>query len=92
MNAPDNTLGLAYPSGWMTKENFILVMNHFIKYSGAAKENPCLLLLDNHKSHVNIEAINLAKASGVHLLTLPPHCSHRLQPLDVSVYAPFKAY
>ncbi|KAF2897324.1 hypothetical protein ILUMI_08851 [Ignelater luminosus] len=24
-------------------------------------------------------------------LTIPPHCSHRLQPLDVSVYKPFKA-
>lgn len=26
------------------------------------------------------------------LLTLPPHCSHRLQPLDRSVYGPMKSY
>ena len=25
------------------------------------------------------------------MLTFPPHCSHRLQPLDVSVFGPFKA-
>lgn len=26
------------------------------------------------------------------MLTLPPHCSHKLQPLDCSVYGPFKTY
>lgn len=92
INAPENTLGLANASGWMTKENFVAVIKHFIKYSGATKENPCLLLLDNHESHVNIDVVALAKANGIHLLTFPPHCSHRLQPLDVSVYGPFKAY
>jgi hypothetical protein len=92
MNAPENTLGLACSSGWMTKENFVLVMEHFIKYSGATRKNPCLLLLDNHESHVNLDVVSLAKSNGVHLLTFPPHCSHRLQPLDVSVYGPFKAY
>ena len=24
------------------------------------------------------------------MLTFPPHCSHKLQPLDVSVFGPFK--
>jgi hypothetical protein len=40
---------------------------------------------------VNLDVVSLAKSNGVHLLTFPPHCSHRLQPLDVSVYGPFKA-
>ncbi|CAH1973971.1 unnamed protein product [Acanthoscelides obtectus] len=35
--------------------------------------------------------LNLAKDNGVITVTLPPHCSHRLQPLDISVFAPFKA-
>ena len=26
------------------------------------------------------------------LLTIHPHCSHKLKPLDVSVYGPFKSY
>ena len=26
------------------------------------------------------------------LLTIHPHCSHKLQPLDVSVYGPLKSY
>ena len=38
-----------------------------------------------------IETIDLSKES-VALLTLPPHCSHKLQPLDRSVYGPFKTF
>jgi hypothetical protein len=29
---------------------------------------------------------------GIDLLTLPAHTTHRLQPLDVSVFGPFKSY
>jgi len=51
-----------------------------------------MLLLDNHGSHMSIEGLDLCKKNGVTLLTFPPHCSHRLQPLDVAVYAPLKKY
>lgn len=90
--APPGTLGLATPSGWMTSDLFPQVMQHFIKFTSASKENPCLLIMDNHESHLSIVAIELAKSNGVTILTLPPHSSHRMQPLDVSVYGPFKAY
>lgn len=56
------------------------------------KETPTLLLLDNHGSHLSIDALDLAAENGVTLLSFPPHCSHRLQPLDVSVYGPTKTY
>lgn len=36
--------------------------------------------------------VDLARANGIVLLTFPPHCSHRLHPLDVSVYSAFKNY
>lgn len=32
-----------------------------------------------------------ARENGIVLLTLPPHCQHRMQPLDVGVYGPFKS-
>jgi len=51
-----------------------------------------LLLLDNHGSHLSIDAINFAKLNGVVMLSFPPHCSHKLQPLDRSVYGPLKKY
>lgn len=32
----------------------------------------------------------MARENGIVILTFPPHCSHRLRPLDVGVYSPFK--
>ena len=37
-----------------------------------------------------METIDLAVENGVTMLLFPPHCSHRLQPLNVSVYEPVK--
>lgn len=90
--APPGTLGLASPSGWMNGELFSLVMKHFVQYSGSTIENPSILILDNHESHLSVETLNIAKKNGVIMVTLPPHCSHRLQPLDISVFASFKAH
>ncbi|XP_050506003.1 uncharacterized protein LOC126884188 [Diabrotica virgifera virgifera] len=90
--APASTLGLANPSGWMNSELFVDVMRHFIQHYHSSKTNPTLLILDNHESHFSIETLNLAKDNGVTMLTLPPHCPNKLQPLDVAVYAPFKTY
>ena len=91
-DTPAATLDLASPLGWMIAELFLEDMQHFIKYAHALKENPALPIFDNHASHISIPVIDLAKESGVHLLTIHPHCSHKLQPLDVAVYGPFKAY
>ncbi|XP_063931371.1 tigger transposable element-derived protein 6-like [Zophobas morio] len=90
--APAGTLGLANPSGWMTSELFVDVIQHFIKRTSSSVDRPTLLIMDNHETHLSIDCINLAKEHGITLLTLPPHCSNRLQPLDVSVYASFKAF
>ncbi|KAJ8917077.1 hypothetical protein NQ315_012996 [Exocentrus adspersus] len=91
-DAPPGTLGLVSNSGWMTSEIFPEVMRHFIKYSHSNKQNPSLLIYDNHESHISIEAIRDAKENGVTILTLPPHSSHKIQPLDVAVFLPFKSY
>ena len=39
-----------------------------------------------------MEVIDLARANGVVLLCLPPHCSHKMQPLDVSFMKPLSIY
>jgi hypothetical protein len=49
-----------------------------------------LLIMDGHSSHVTIDVVKWAQAVGLHLLTLPSHCSHAMQPLDVAVFKPFK--
>ena len=57
-----------------------------------SNKDKVLLLLDNHYSHVTLETIDYAKEHGIVLLSFPPHCSHKLQPLDRAVYGPFKRY
>ena len=52
---------------------------------------PVLLVMDGHGSHVSIELIEVAHANDVHLLCLPSHTTHILQPLDVGVFKSFKA-
>ncbi|CAH1973322.1 unnamed protein product [Acanthoscelides obtectus] len=91
-NTPAGTLGLATPSGWMNADSFTEVMKHFIKHTNSCKENPSMLVMDNHESHLSIEAIQLAKDCGVNLLTIHPHTSGKLQPLDVGVFSAFKVY
>jgi hypothetical protein len=71
--------------GWIQKGIFIKWLKKFIIWSRVTKESPILLLLDGHASHTkSLELINIARENGVILLCFPPHCTHRLQPLDVS--------
>ena len=49
------------------------------------------MILDNHKSHIYLAAMDKARESGIVLPTIPPKTSHKLQPLDKSVFSPFKA-
>ncbi|XP_045782879.1 uncharacterized protein LOC123879265 [Maniola jurtina] len=92
VGTPPGSLILANPSGWMNSELFLDVMKHFIRRTGTSKEYPSILLMDNHESHLSIEALDLAKESGVIVLTLHPHTSARLQPLDVGIHGPFKTF
>ncbi|XP_023218187.1 uncharacterized protein LOC111632236 [Centruroides sculpturatus] len=91
--APAQSLGLAHQSGWMTAENFLKCLQHFSNFAGTSTSNShtVLLILDNHDSHIFIESIKFAKENGIVLLTLPPHTSQRLQPLDVAIYGPLKS-
>jgi hypothetical protein len=90
--APVGTLGLANKSGWMTSDNFLLVLEHIVSHTKCSKDEPILLILDNHETHLSIDVVDCAKNNGITLLTFPPHCSHRMQPLDRTVYKAFKQY
>lgn len=50
-----------------------------------------MLILDGHGSHASVEFLYLCYSHQVHLLFLPAHSSHVLQPLDLSCFAPVKS-
>lgn len=89
---PIGCAGTAYPSGWMTDGGFSEFLIHFVKSTKCSKAHMCLLLLDNHESHLSVMALNYAKENGIVMLSFPPHCSHKLQPLDRTVFGPLKRF
>ncbi|KAJ8395927.1 hypothetical protein AAFF_G00026350, partial [Aldrovandia affinis] len=91
-SGPPGSRGAANPSGWMKDVHFVDFLKHFTEHTKCSKEKPSLLLLDNHISHMSIDGLNYAKENGIIMVSFPPHCSHRLQPLDRSVYGPLKRH
>lgn len=71
---------------------FVSVMKHVIKTTNSSKENPIIITMDNHESHLSMAALEIVEENGVHIITLPPHTSHKTQPLDRTVYGPLKAF
>jgi hypothetical protein len=47
-------------------------------------------MYDGHRSHETIELREAAEKAAIHLFCIPPHTSHRLQPLDVGVFGPLQ--
>lgn len=90
--AESGALGLVHSSGWMTSENFLKVLQHFTKHVRCSLEHKVLLIMDNHQSHLSVEGIDYAKENGIIILTLPPHTSNKMQPLDRTVFGPFKRF
>ena len=85
---PGMTYGCS-DSGWITTELFeSWLCDHFLKH--AVSERPLLLLLDGHSTHYQLEVIRYARQQKVLMLCLPPHTTHESQPLDCTVFSPFK--
>jgi len=72
---PVGSVGVANASGWMTSDNFIVWMKHFVHHTKCSPQHPILLLLDNHESHVSVACLDLAKENGITMLTFPPQTS-----------------
>ncbi|XP_033749226.1 tigger transposable element-derived protein 1-like [Pecten maximus] len=58
--------------------------NQFVRQCGRAR--PVLVIMDNHSSHITKQVVDTARENNIHLLCLPAHSTHLLQPLDVGVF------
>jgi hypothetical protein len=80
----------ASPNGWtcdMLGANWVKAVFHRHTKDKAGNRRR-LLLVDGHSSHVNLTFLKLCDELKILVLVLPPHTTHRLQPLDVSLFAP----
>ena len=83
--------GTVTESGWSNGNTFLTYLNnHFLKYVQRCADEPVLLILDGHRSHVNVPVLDWAKQHNVIVMILPAHTSHILQPLDVGCFGPMQ--
>ena len=80
-----NTLFANSANGWINGDLYIEWFKFFLKKLPPAR--PVLLVHDGHSLLISIELIE----NNVHLLCLPSHTTHILQPLDVEVFISFKS-
>lgn len=91
--APAGCIGACHPSGWIQSYLFTDWFKHFIKHTRPSEESPVLLILDGHYSHSrNLDVLNLARENHVSIVCIPPHTSHKLQPLDKTFMGALKDY
>ena len=90
--APPGSVMFLSDSGYINSNLFVDWLKHFQHHCQPTNSNPVLLILDNHSSHISLEAVTYAKEHFIHLLSIPPHSSHKLQPLDKCFFKPLKDY
>ncbi|XP_065080397.1 uncharacterized protein LOC135703202, partial [Ochlerotatus camptorhynchus] len=77
--APPGTIMLVTDTGYINGDLFLEWLKHFQNEVKATKEDPVLLVMDNHSSHRDLRAI-------------PPHSSHKTQPLDRCFFKALKTH
>lgn len=90
--APPQSIGMISDSGYMNTSLFLDWLKHFEAHVRADADHPVLLIMDNHSSHRSLEAILFCRENNIHLLTIPPHSSHRIQPLDRCYFKALKTF
>lgn len=89
--APPGSMGICTKSGWTDSDCFMIWLKHFCKTANPSKNNKHLIIMDGHHSHKSVAAIEFCLENGIELLTLPPHCTHKMQTLDRTFFKSFKA-
>lgn len=90
--APQGSMWTFQTNGWMDDSISERWFNDiFLKNCGP--ERPQQLILDGHSSHETLGILMKAMEENIHILALPPHTTHALQPLDKTVFGPLnRAY
>jgi hypothetical protein len=70
-------------SGWINEETFFDYLKSMFIPQTKHIPRPILLIFDGHTSHLSLKTARLAMDNNIHLLCLPAHATHILQPLDV---------
>ena len=89
---PPGTKGMCSPTGWVNIDLFRDWLEFFVQQVKPTEQRPVLLLVDNHESHRAVAVLEYALAHHMVMMSVPPHTTHKLQPLDRTVYGPLSTY
>jgi hypothetical protein len=96
IGAGDEAFFRSSPTGWSNNEFGLEWLRKVFHPSTIAKAEKArcrrLLVVDGHSSHVNMEFLDTCEQLRIIILILPPHATHRLQPLDVGLFGPLASY
>lgn len=92
LDTDDPKAKFAYsPNGWTDDElGFRWLSEHFEPHTVSSR--PRLLILNGHGSHINWKFCQFALIHNIHIMCLPAHFTHLLQPLVVGVFGPLQHY
>lgn len=79
-------------SGWFDAFTFCDFLRHFAKFVSRRRgPGKVVLLCDNLRSHLSVEATEICEANDIVLLCLPANSTDKIQPLDVGLFRHMKA-
>jgi len=89
-NMPAGSSVTLTDSGYISSETFLEFLKHFNRHKC---QGPAILVVDGHASHVkSLAVLDYAVQQDITMISLPPHTTHFLQPLDRAFFKPLKAY
>jgi len=89
-NFPKGSKLRSSDSGWINDEIFVEFLSHFQQHRKKISDKRAVLIVDGHKTHVGFSALDFCQKNEIDLLCIPPHTSHRLQPLDTHFFKTLK--
>jgi hypothetical protein len=78
-------------NGWPDGSGWYKFVQHVVEWKNKNKLDKLLLVVDGHDDHFFLPALLLLRANNIRLLVLCGACTHKMQPLDVGVFAALKA-
>ena len=78
IGAPYQYVGCRCPNGWTDSGLSVKWLEHFASFTTASVDIPQIVILDGHHSHKTLAAVEYARSRGITLITLPPHCTHKM--------------
>lgn len=82
--APAGSIGMTSDSGFTNADLYFQWLVHFKECTSP------ILIIDNHLSNISLQATLYCRENNIVVLTLLPHSSHKIQPLDRTIYSPLK--